>query len=201
MSFHVTLSEGTTEESGFHAPGPGSFELPPVFHVGDFGVTKPMLLLILSAVLILAFTITASGKRQMVPGRLQFAGEAVYGFVRNTLARDNIGSEHYMKFVPYLFSLFMFILVNNYYGIIPLLQFSSFSRIGFVVPLALISWLVYVGTGVWKHGPLGYLKHATMPSGVSGPILILLYLCLIRMTLELYLAVNRMSQDIHQRLR
>ena len=48
MSFHVTLSEGaSTEESGFHAPGPGSFELPPVFHVGDFGVTKPMLLLVL----------------------------------------------------------------------------------------------------------------------------------------------------------
>lgn len=55
MSFHVTLSEGAAvEESGFHAPGPGSFELPPVFHVGDFGVTKPMLLLILSAVLIWA---------------------------------------------------------------------------------------------------------------------------------------------------
>ena len=34
-----------------------------------------------------------------------------------------------------------------------------------------------------------------------GPILIFLYLCLIRMTLEFYLAVTRMSQDIHQRLR
>ncbi|EON24512.1 ATP synthase F0, A subunit [Nocardioides sp. CF8] len=175
MSFHVSLSEGgESAEGGFHAPGPGSFELPPVFHVADFGVTKPMLLLILSAVLILAFTIAASGKRQLVPGRLQFAGEAVYGFVRNTLARDNIGSEHYMKFVPYLFSLFMFILVNNYYGIIPFLQFSSFSRIGFVIPLAIISWFVYIGTGVWKHGLFGYLKHATMPSGVSGPILLLL---------------------------
>ena len=64
-------------------------------------------------------------RRQMVPGRLQFAGETVYGFVRNTLARDNIGSEHFMKFVPYLFSLFMFILVNNYYGIIPFLQFPT----------------------------------------------------------------------------
>ncbi len=36
---------------------------------------------------------------------------------------------------------------------------------------------------------------------ILGPILILLYLCLIRMTLEFYLAVTRMSQDIHQRLR
>ena len=178
MSVHVSLSEGTAVAAegggGFEAPGPGSFELPPVFEIAGFGVTKPMLLVILSAVLILAFTIAASRKAALVPGRLQFVGEGVYGFVRNTLARDNIGSEHFMKFVPYLFSLFMFILVNNYYGIFPLLQFPSFSRIGFVIPLAIISWLIYIGTGIWKHGPLGYLKHATMSSGVGGPILILL---------------------------
>lgn len=170
----VAAASSEGEESGFHAPGPGSFELPSVFEVAGFGVTKPMLLLVFSAVLILGFTIMTSRNAQMVPGRLQFAGEAVYGFVRNTLARDNIGSEHFMKFVPYLFSLFLFILVNNYYGVIPLLQFPSFSRIGFVVPLAILSWLLYVGTGIWKHGFFGYLKHATMPSGVNGPILILL---------------------------
>lgn len=179
MSVHVSLSEATPVaaeggDGGFIAPGPGSFELPPVFEVAGFGVTKPMLLLILSAVLILAFTISASRNAQMVPGRLQFAGETVYGFVRNTLARDNIGSEHFMKFVPYLFSLFMFILVNNYYGIFPFLQFPTMSRIGFVIPLAIISWLIYVGAGMWKHGVFGYFKHATMPAGVGGPILILL---------------------------
>jgi F-type H+-transporting ATPase subunit a len=159
---------------GFHAPGPASFDLPPVFQVGELGVTKPMLLLLLSVVLISWFMIAASRKAALVPGRLQFAGEAVYGFVRNTVARDTIGSEHFMKFVPYLFSLFLFIIVNNYYGIIPLLQFPSFSRIGFIVPLALASWLLFIGTGIWKHGALGYLKHATMPGGVGGPILVLL---------------------------
>lgn len=156
--------------SGFAPPGPGSFELPPIF--GD--VTKPMLLLALSAVLVFGFFYAATRNASLVPGRLQFAGEMVYGFVRNTMARDNIGSEHYMKFVPYLFTLFTFILVNNYYGVIPFLQFASFSRIGFIVPLALMSWLLYIGAGIWKHGPLGYLKHATMPSGVGGPILLLL---------------------------
>ncbi len=170
MSFigamNVTLeAEGSSD---FHAPGPGSFELPAMFHIGDFAVTKPMGLLVLSAVLIVGFTYLSSRKAAMVPGRLQFAGEAVYGFVRNSLARDNIGSEHFMRFVPYLFSLFMFILVNNYYGVIPLLQFPSFSRIGFVVPLALIAWVTYIGVGIWKHGALGYLKHATMPGGVRA---------------------------------
>lgn len=163
----ISAAEGG---GGFHPPGPASFDLPPVF--GD--VTKPMLLVVLSGILVIGFTIMASRKAEVVPGRLQFAGEAVYGFVRNTLARDNIGSEHYMKFVPYLFSLFLFILMNNYYGIIPFLQFPSFSRIGFIVPLAIISWLLYIGAGIYAHGPLGYLKHATMPGGIKGPILLLL---------------------------
>ena len=52
----------------------------------------------------------------MVPGRLQFAGEAAYGFVRNILGRDIIGSHDFMRFVPYLLTLFFFILVNNLFG-------------------------------------------------------------------------------------
>lgn len=160
--------------SEFHAPGPGSFELPPVFHIGDFGVTKPMLLLVLAALLAVGFAWMTSRKGEMVPSRLQFAGETVYGFVRNSLARDNIGSEHFKKFVPFLFSIFMFILINNYFGLIPFIQYPPMSRIGFVVPLAVVAWFTYIGVGIWKHGPLGYLKHATMPGGVSGPILILL---------------------------
>ena len=131
----MSYSQPVAAEGGseFHAPGPGSFELPPIF--GD--VTKPMLLVVLSAVLVFGFFYAATRNASLVPGRLQFAGEMVYGFVRNNMARDNIGSEHYMKFVPYLFTLFTFILVNNYYGVIPFIQFPSFSRIGFIVPLAL----------------------------------------------------------------
>lgn len=158
----------------FHAPGPGSFELPPVFELGSFGVTKPMLLLVLSALVVVGFSWLAARRAAVVPGRLQFAGESVYNFVRG-LARDNIGSDHFMKFVPYLFSLFLFILMNNYYGLIPVLQFPSFSRIGFVIPLAILSWLIYIGAGMWAHhGPLRYLKHQTVPGGIRGPILLLL---------------------------
>jgi len=173
VSFTASSAASLTaaEGSGFHAPGPASFELPPVF--GD--VTKPMILVVLSAVIVIGFTYLASRKAAVVPGRLQFAGETVYGFVRNNIARDSIGSEHYMKFVPYLFALFMFLLVNNYYGIIPFFQFPTFGRIGYVVPLALVSWLLYLGAGMWAHGgPLKYLKHQTVPGGMKGPILLML---------------------------
>ncbi|WP_245565457.1 F0F1 ATP synthase subunit A [Nocardioides insulae] len=167
----IAASVQAADDSGFHAPGPGSFELPPVF--GD--VTKPMILVVLSAIIVVGFTWAASRKAAVVPSRLQFAGEFFYGFVRNGIARESIGSEHFMKFVPWLFSLFMFLLVNNYYGVIPFIQFPTMARIGYVIPLALLSWVIFIAAGIWAHkGPLKYLKHQTMPAGVSGPILILL---------------------------
>lgn len=158
----------------FTPPGPGSFELPPVFTIAGLGVTKPMLLLMFSVALIVGFFWAASRKRAVVPGKLQFAGEYVYGFVRNGIARDSIGSEKYLAFVPLLFSFFTFVLVNNYFALIPFLQFPSFSRFSFVLPLAAVVWVVYNVCGVSKHGVLGYLKHVCMPPGVDGPVLVLI---------------------------
>ncbi len=57
------------------SPGPADFELPAVFHLGELGVTKPMLLVVLGAVLAFAFAYFAARPAAVVPGRLQFAGE------------------------------------------------------------------------------------------------------------------------------
>lgn len=172
---------------GFTAPSPADFNLPPVGYTQQnaptfeflgqtmyIGVTKPMIQLALSVVLIFAFFYYASRKRAMVPGKLQYVGEMGYGLVRNGLARDNIGSEHFMRFVPFLVSMFFFILVNNYFGLIPFIQFPTASRSAVAYTLAIIAWLVYNAVGVQKHGFIGYLKHQTVPGGVSGPVLILL---------------------------
>lgn len=156
--------------SGFQAPDATLFDLDPI----AFGVTKPMALVALSAVLVIGFMVAASRRSAIVPGRLQFAGEAAYGFVRNSIARDQIGSQHFMKFVPYLFSLFLFIVVNNYYGLIPVVQFPTMGRIGYIVPLALASYLLFIGAGMWKHGVFGYLKHQLVPQGVPAAILLVL---------------------------
>ncbi len=85
------------------------------------GFSKQMLLVILSVVIIATFFVIAARKQQLVPGKLQFAGEAAYGFVRNGIAKDIIGGKDFIKYVPLLFSLFFFILVNNIYGAIPVL--------------------------------------------------------------------------------
>jgi F-type H+-transporting ATPase subunit a len=158
----------------YHAPGPDTFELPAVFSIGGVDVTKPMLQLLVTAIAVFAFFYAASSKRAMVPGKLQFAGEGAYGFVRNSVGRDIIGSHDFMRFVPYLVSLFFFIVLNNLLGSVPFFQFPTFSRAGMAYALAGLSWLIYNGVGIQKHGFIGYLKLQTVPAGVGAAMLPLL---------------------------
>jgi F-type H+-transporting ATPase subunit a len=168
---------------GFTPPGPGDFNLPPLGPDNTFeflgqtmyvGVTKPILQLVLSAVVVFVLFRAMSAKRAMVPGRLQFAGESMYSFVRNSMGRDIIGSHDFMRFVPYLFTLFFFILLNNFFASIPFIQFPTFSRAGMVYGLAAMSWIIYNAVGIKKHGFGGYMKLQCVPSGIKGPMLALL---------------------------
>ncbi|TWD75132.1 ATP synthase F0 subcomplex A subunit [Kribbella amoyensis] len=151
----------------FNPPGPDDFNLPPIID-GVEWFTKPVLVAALSVVLIVWFFWGASRKAAVVPTKLQFAGELGYNFVRNSIARDAIGSQEYMKYVPYLCGLFFFILLNNVAATVPLVQFPTFSHIGWAYSAAILSWVIYNAVGIRKHGFLGYLKHQTMPAGVPA---------------------------------
>jgi len=138
----------------------------------------PIVVVVLASVIVALFFYAASRRiaagNGMVPGKLQYLGESAYGFVRNGIARDVLGAKDFMKFVPYLVALFFLVLVNNLFGLIPFIQFPTFSRAGFAYGLAALTWILYNGVGIWKHGFLGYLKHQSVPGGVSGPILLLI---------------------------
>ncbi|KQY59693.1 ATP synthase subunit A [Aeromicrobium sp. Root495] len=170
----MTLASTLAAASGPPEPGPGSFLLPPAFSIGGWEVNKPEIFLTLSAVIAFGLVYAMARKSAVVPSRLQFAGELVYDFVRNGIARDNIGSKDYAKYVPYLFSVFLFVLINNFYGVFPGIQFPSMSKFAFPVALALVTWLIYNIAGIAQHGVFGYLKHQTVPAGAKGPILIAL---------------------------
>ena len=158
----------------FTPPGPGNFDLPGFFSVAGVDVTKPIVLLFLSALIIFAFFYAASRNMSMVPSKLQYVGESMYGMVRNSVSREIIGSHDFMKFTPYLFAIFFFILLNNWFGSIPGIQFPTFSRASMAYALAALSWIIYNAVAIKKHGFLGYLKLQSVPSGVKGPILLLL---------------------------
>ena len=161
----LTLAAG----AGFEAPGSRDFELPGI--VGGF--TKPMAQIVLSVVIVFAFFMITGRKAALVPSRAQFAGEGVYRFVRDGVAKDAIGPE-FAKYVPYLTALFAFVLVNNVFAIVPFLQFPSMSRIGFPAVLALISWFAFNYVGVRRKGFGRYLKEVVYPPGVPKWILPLL---------------------------
>ena len=124
-------------EEGFTPPSTADFNLPPVFGDNPY-TTKPVFLVFLSVIVISAFFIASSRKALIMPTKLQFAGESIYSFVRNDLARDVIGHE-FMRFVPYLFTLFTFILTNNIFGIVPLLQFPALINISLPVTVKFLS--------------------------------------------------------------
>lgn len=149
----------------FHAPSSRDFEFPPV--VG--AVTKPLLLAVLSALLIAVFFLVTARRARLVPNRLQFASEGLYSLVRNGVARDVIG-EGFERYVPYLVTLFTFILVNNIFGIIPFIQFPTMSRFAFPVVLAVITWCIFNYVGVRRAGLGGYLKAMCFPPGVPWVI-------------------------------
>lgn len=165
---------------GYTAPGPLEFFLPDFTgkHWDQSGyqvlLTKASVLLVLGAVFAYLFLATTSRRAQVVPSKAQFLGEQAYSFVRNGIAQDIIGPKHYRKYVPLLVSLFFFILINNLFGIVPLLSFSPFSRASFAYGLALLVWIIYNGVGIADKGFFGYLKHTTVPAGVPAWILPLL---------------------------
>lgn len=160
-------------DPGYVAPSSHDFELPAYF--GDSIIfTKPTLLMAISVLMISVFFIVTARRRAMVPGKLQFAGESAYSFVRDSVARDVIGGKDFQRFVPFLVALFAFILVNNLYGIIPLAQFPTMSRIAFPIALAVIAWIVFNYAGIRRHGFVGYFKNMLFPPGVPKPVYILL---------------------------
>ena len=157
---------------GFVPPSTNDFNLPPIIDSITW-LTKPVLLVFLSVVLISVFFILSSRKAAVVPSKLQFAGESIYAFVRNDLARDVIGHE-FMRFVPYLFTLFTFVLTNNLFGIVPFLQFPAMSHVAFPYVLAIFSFGIFHYVGIQKHGAIKYLKEIAFMPGVPKPVYILL---------------------------
>jgi F-type H+-transporting ATPase subunit a len=102
-----------------------------------------------------------------------------------------------MRFVPYLFSLFTFILVNNVFGIVPMLQFPTMSRISFAYVLGAITFFVFHYVGIRHHGFFKYAKDILFMPGVPKPVYILLtpieiatYLVVRPLTISLRLFAN-----------
>ncbi|MBQ1042617.1 F0F1 ATP synthase subunit A [Micromonospora sp. C32] len=149
--------------------------------VGDFyppdvagpWVTKFSIMIWIAVALLIIFFVAAYRKPKLVPGKGQWAAEAVYGLVRDNIAREQMGNAG-IRFSPYLTVLFSFILLTNIFSIVPGLQISPNSHIAFPIVLAAISYVMYNYVGIRKHGLGKYLKQSLILPGVPWPMHFLL---------------------------
>jgi F-type H+-transporting ATPase subunit a len=94
-------------------------------------------------------------RRQLVPGRWQVMVEGVTGFVTSMLS-TNVGPEG-RKYVPWVFTIFMFILFANLLGLMPFAlvgaqPFTVTSQFTVTGVMAIISFGIVLATGFWRHG-------------------------------------------------
>ena len=157
---------------GFVPPSSADFNFEPIFG-NSILFTKPVLLVFLSVIIAGSFFTLSARKAAIVPSKLQFAGESIYTFIRNELGRDVIGPD-FMRFVPFLFSLFIFILTNNIFGIVPLIQFPTMSHIGFPIGVTIFSYVAYHYVAIKKHGLSKYVKDICFMPGIPKPVYLIL---------------------------
>ena len=190
-----------TDGEGFQAPGPESFWWPLIgSDTSNWAFTRPSFVVMASVVIIAIYYMSVVNKLTIVPTKRQWIAEQSYDFVRNTIARDVIGSKDFLQFLPLLLTLFTLILFNNIMGIVPFVQFPSMSRIAFPIVLTLIVYIVYHTVAIRrKHGVVGYLK-SLVPPGLPGwlkPIMFILefltYFLIRPLTLALRLFGNMLA--------
>ena len=144
----------------------GGFQAPTVQHsfffdaVGDGSVIaskKAMVLLVLGVIAIAIFFLMSARKAAIVPGKLQFAGEGIYGFIRNGVAVEVMGKKG-RPWTAFLATLFVFIWGMNLMELIPVAQLPVTSHFALPVLLSLVVWVIYNVVGIRKHGFFGYFK-------------------------------------------
>lgn len=158
---------------GFPAPGLNEFDFKPIFTVGGVDFTKPMLLALICALLVVVFFWAAFAKPKLLPGKLQLVGEIGYDFVKRSIVLETIGKKG-EKYVPMMVSMFFFIWIMNIMSIIPFAQFPVMSRIAFPVGLAAVVWITYMSLTFKKHGFVGGMKNLCWPSGIPGWVMFIL---------------------------
>ncbi|UDL96339.1 MULTISPECIES: F0F1 ATP synthase subunit A [Lichenihabitans] len=152
------------------------FNIERLFTLHPFGIdasfTNASLLMVIILGLVTILMIVGTSRRSMVPGRLQAAAEMSYEFVADTV-RGTAGEEG-MRFFPFVFSLFMFVLFANILGLLPF-SYTVTSQIVVTFALAALVMTVVIAYGIFKHGT--HFLNLFAPSGVS--IFILPFIILI----------------------
>ncbi len=163
------------QSNGFHAPSVLDFFPDAVLFGGTiFEINRIVIIRILSAIVLIGFVGIIAQRARVVPRRGQALIEIALDFVRVQVAEQVMGKERARRFVPFLTTLFLAIVVFNVAGIVPFLNVAATSLIGLPIIMAAWVYVMYLGVGVQHHGFWGYLRASLFPPGVPFLVYILL---------------------------
>ena len=123
----------------------------PVIGTVHLAFTNSHLAMTLAFVLVIAFLQVSTSRAQVVPGRLQAAGETMFGMIDN-LAQSIIGHDG-RKYFPFVFTLFMLVLMMNLLGMF--LTFTATSQLAVTATFGVLTFALVVIIGIAKNG-LGF---------------------------------------------
>jgi F-type H+-transporting ATPase subunit a len=149
--------------------------------IGGFQITRFMVMELVAAGLLLAIMIPVARHIARTPvsrGWFMNMFEAVLLFVRDKIARPAIGGHGADKFLPYLWTVFFFILINNLLGMIPGFA-SATGNLNVTAVLGIATLVVVVMTGMREMGVVGYwigiVPHLDVPGWMKPPLWILMF--------------------------
>lgn len=120
-------------------------------HIGAYNVpfTNSSLMMVIAVVLSTALIVLGMRRQAVIPGRFQAAVEMLYDFV-HTLAFNNLGKKG-MRYFPFVFSIFMFVLMGNMLGLMPF-AFTYTSHIIVTFALAALVFISVITIGFIHNG-------------------------------------------------
>ena len=143
-----------------------------LFEGSVFELNKVGLIYIFATVMTLTIFIVAGRRAALVPRGIQTVAETGVEFIRENVVNQTMGPDGH-KFIPFLLSIFFFILFSNITEIIPFIQFPANARMAFPFLLAMVVWIVYNAVGIMNQGFGGYIKNSLIPPGVPPALLII----------------------------
>lgn len=169
----MAADAAAAESGGFNIDPMHQFIVQPLVELNVGGIdasfTNSSMWMVIAATVASLFLIFSVGKRSLVPGRLQSISEMAYEFVAGMMS-DIVGN-HGKAYFPFVFSLFVFILCMNMFGMIPY-SFTPTSHIAVTIALAMVVFIGVTLLGIFKHG----FRFLTLfvPKGVPAPLYIII---------------------------
>ncbi|MDR9485683.1 MULTISPECIES: F0F1 ATP synthase subunit A [Sediminimonas] len=145
-------TEAQGEEGGLVLHPMDQFKVEPLFGgdtVAWYTITNVTLWMALAIVAVTALLVLGTSRRAIVPSRTQSVGELAYGFVYKML--EDITGKEGVKYFPYVMTLFMFIVMANFLGLLPM-AFTTTSHIAVTATMALMVFLTVTVLGFVLNG-------------------------------------------------